>query len=270
MIEDEEPYDPFDFDALLDERNLDVWHWNDPYIIPHQRKQWEETERDRVYLAVAHVDSGKVVRLADRELPDVTPAENPRALLASSNLDYRKEVTWDGRYSDVYHVGLATGARHRVVKRLRQAQPRLSPRGRFVCYWNEGDWHLFDADTGETRNLTAGLDVPFANEDDDYPAPDPGYGIADWVEDDSAVLIYDKFDVWRFATSGGPAVNLTRGAGHNERRQYRVVDLDPERDFVHAEEQLLLHGYHDRAKNDGFWRCHDKHADPQDAGGQQL
>ena len=60
MEEDDEPYDPFDFDALLDKRKLDVWHWDDPYIIPHQKKQWKETEKDRVYLAVAHIESGKV------------------------------------------------------------------------------------------------------------------------------------------------------------------------------------------------------------------
>ncbi len=250
---EEEPFDPYDVEALIDERGVDVWHSDDPLIIPNQKKQWDEVEKDRVYLSVAHVDSGKVVRLADREVPDVEPSNNGRAVLATSGLPYRKLITWDGRYADVYHVDLESGERRTVATKLRGPTAQLSPDGRFVAYWSDPHWHLWDAEDGSTRNLTESLDVPFADEDDDYPAPDPGYGIADWVEADRAVLIYDKFDVWRFPTDGGRPVNLTGGAGRGERRRFRVLDLDPDVDYVGDEQRLLLHGYHDRKKNDGFW-----------------
>jgi len=249
----EEPYDPSDFDALLDRRKLDVWHGKDPYIVPHQRKAWKK-EKDRVWLAVAHLDSGKIVRLADREVPDVTPANNPRAVLATSNLPYRRELTWDGSYVDVYHVSLIDGERSLVAERLREGVAELSPDGRYVAFWRDPAWYLWDADRGTTRDLTGALAVPFADEDDDYPAADPGYGIADWIEGDRAILLYDKFDVWRFPTGAGDPLNLTGGRGREERRIYRVVDLDPERDHVRDDEWLLLHGYHDLHKNDGFWR----------------
>ncbi|MDH3786596.1 MAG: hypothetical protein OEV00_14885, partial [Acidobacteriota bacterium] len=63
--EDDDPYDPYDNEALLEKRKVDVWHWDDPYIIPNQKKRWDKEEKDRVYLAVLHRGSGKVVRLAD-------------------------------------------------------------------------------------------------------------------------------------------------------------------------------------------------------------
>ena len=251
--EEEEAFDSYDVEALLDDRGVDIWHGQDPLIIPNQKKEWDETEKDRVYLAVVHVDTGKVVRLADRAMPDLEPSNNPRAVLGSSGLDYRRLRTWDGRYTDVYHVDLNTGERQRIGKKLRNPDGEISPDGRFVAYWDADHWHLFDADSGETRNLTADLDVPFANEDDDYPQPDPGYGIGDWVEGDVAVLIYDKYDVWRFPTGEGKPVNLTSGRGREERRIYRVVDLDPKIDHVGNDERLLLAGYHDFKKNDGFW-----------------
>ncbi len=53
---------------------------------------------------------------------------------------------------------------------------------------------MYDSESGDTRNLTEGLPVPFANEDHDYPQPAPGYGMGGWVEKDSALLIYDKYD----------------------------------------------------------------------------
>ena len=250
--EQEEPYDPYDFEALLDGRKLDVWHHDDPLINPHQKKQWKN-EKERVYLAVAHVDSGKVVRLADRELPDLRPGHHRQAALASSNLPYRKRQTWDGSYVDLYHVDLTTGARQLIVENEQSAAPRLSPNGRYVAFYRAGDWHLFDAERGSTRSLTVGLDVPFSNEDDDYPAADPGYGIADWVANDQAVLIYDKYDIWRFPTDGGRPVNLTGGQGRAEQRVFRLIDLDPDVDFVPQDGRLLLSAYHDREKGHGFW-----------------
>ena len=253
QAEDDESFDPYDFEVLLKESRVDVWHGDDPRIIPNQKKRWDKTEKDRIYLAVGHIGTGKLVRLADRTLPDVRPSDNARAVLASSDLDYRRLATWDGDYADVYHVDLKTGERARVVSKLHDPKPHLSPGGRFVVFWNDRDWHLYDADDGTTRNLTRALNVSFADEDDDYPAPDPGYGVADWVEKDLAVLIYDKFDLWRFPTGGGDPVNLTAGRGREEHRRFRLVDLDPDVDHVLDEERLLLHGYHDLKKNDGFW-----------------
>ena len=63
-LPEEDAYDPYDVEGLVDERGLDVWHGDDPRIIPNQKKQWDEVEKKRRYLAVAHVGSGKVVRLA--------------------------------------------------------------------------------------------------------------------------------------------------------------------------------------------------------------
>jgi hypothetical protein len=253
-VEDEPPFDAFDVEGLLKDRGVDVWHWNDPYIIPHQKKQWDEVEKHRTYIAVGHIESGKVVRLADRDLPHATPADSTRAVLATSDLPHRKLVTWDGEYNDVYHVDLNSGERQLVVRKLRESTPQLSPDGRFVVFWNDPHWYMFDADDGTTRNLTETMGVPFADEDDDYPAPDSGYGIAGWVAGDRSVLIYDKFDVWRFPSDGGAAVNLTAGKGREAQRQFRLVDLDPDVDYLQPRERLLLHGYHDRLKNDSFWQ----------------
>ena len=252
----EEPFDPYDVEALVDKRELDVWHWDDPHIKTHERKQWEEVEKKRVYFAVAHVDSGKVVRLADREVPDLEPSDNALAALATSELPYRKLKTWDGWYADAWWVDLESGERKQVAEKLHGPDVELSPGGRYVLYWRVPHWYLWDSEDGSTRNLTEGLDVPFANEDDDYPADDPGYDIADWARKkgtDSAVLINDKYDLWRFPLDGSKPVNLTGGEGRKEERRFELEDLDPDRDWVEDDERLLLHGYHDKRKNDGFW-----------------
>ncbi|HEX6200245.1 MAG TPA: hypothetical protein VF150_08280, partial [Thermoanaerobaculia bacterium] len=214
--EPETPFDPYDVEALLEDRGVDVWGGADPLIIPHQKERWKE-EKDRTYRAVYHAgsggDGGRVVPLADREMRIVEPVDNPAATVGAADVPYLREITWDGWYFDVYRVGLADGSRQLVARHLRESPVRISPRGRYVVYWRSPHWYLFDGETSETRNLTEALDVPFADEDHDYPEPAPGYGVADWLEDDSAVLLYDKYDLWSFPTGGGEPVRVTEGEG---------------------------------------------------------
>ncbi|RMH17318.1 MAG: S9 family peptidase [Acidobacteria bacterium] len=252
---DDKPFDPYDLDAILDQRGVDVWHTDDPRIIPNQKKEWEEREKDRTYRAVYHVADDRAVPLADRVMRQVDVADNPRATIAYADVPYLKEITWDGWYRDVYWLPLDGGERRLIAERLRQDEPSLSPDGRFVAYYLEPHWYLYDADAGTSRNLTATLEVSFANEDHDYPQPAPSYGVADWLEDGSAVLIYDKYDVWSFPTGGGEPARLTGGLGRSQETVFRLVDLDPDRDFIRAGETLLLLGYRDKKKNDGFWQA---------------
>jgi hypothetical protein len=48
-------------------------------------------------------------------------------VLAASDLPYRKLVTWDGEYGDLYHIDLNTGGRQLVVRKLRNQTAQLSP-----------------------------------------------------------------------------------------------------------------------------------------------
>ncbi len=210
-----------------------------------------------MYRAVWHRESDRAVPLADRTMRQVEPVDNPRAALGFADVPYLKEITWNGWFRDVYRVDLEDGTRQLVRERLSD-QAHLSPEGRYVAYYDSPHWYLFDGQTGSARNLTEELDVPFDDEDHDYPGPAPSYGIADWVEGDRAVLIYDKFDVWQFptdASEGAEPVRLTRG--REEALRFRVRDLDPETeedvDAVGSDEHLLLTGYHDERKHRGFW-----------------
>ncbi|MFP3942169.1 MAG: prolyl oligopeptidase family serine peptidase, partial [Thermoanaerobaculia bacterium] len=260
---EEEPFDPYDEEAILETRGVDVWHWDDPLILPHQKEQWDE-EKDRTYRAVYHLAEERLVPLADREMRRVDVAHNPHAALGLVDGPYRKEITWDGWYHDLYRVSLEDGSKQLVARRVRGWEGfGLSPGGRYVVYWREPHWHLFDGETGETRVLTEGLDVPFADEDHDFPEPADGYGVVDWVAEgpdggplqDRAVLLYDKFDVWEFPLDGGEPFPVTGGAGRRDRIVYRVVDLDPpdrERDHVAPGERLLMTAYDDREKHRGI------------------
>jgi dienelactone hydrolase len=258
------PFDPYELDAILEDRGVDVWGWEDPLIVPQQKKQWDE-ERKRVYRAVYHRGSGRAVPLADREMRQVDVTDNPVAALGAADVSYLREITWDGWYFDLFRVDLRDGSKQLVARKLRESPNRISPGGRYVVYYRSPHWFLFDGESGISRNLTESLPVPFSDEDHDYPEPAPGYGVADWVApaaaaggaalEAEAVVIYDKYDLWQFPVGGGEPLELTAGEGRRRQVVFRLVDLDPEdepREHVEPGERLLLAAYHDRLKHQGF------------------
>ncbi len=246
-------FDAFDLDDILEGRGVDVWHWNDPRIMPQQKVLWNQ-EKDRTYMAVYHQDSGEIVPLGGVDLPDVRVPDNSTVALATTDVPYRREFTWMGGQSNAYVIDMSSGERTQITER-NSSGVTLSPEGRFVVWYDDGNYHLYDVTSGDKRNLTAYLGVPIANEDHDFPNPAPGYGIGGWLENDAAVLIYDKYDIWVIPTDGGDSWNLTEGRGRAENRIFRVVNTDRDAISIATDGALLLSSYHDLEKNFGFYRA---------------
>lgn len=250
--EHEEKY-IYDIEKILEEKQMDVWHWDDPLIIPQQKKMWSK-EKDKTYQAVYFLKSEKFIQLADKKMPTVQTNENPNVALGLSDVPYLKEKTWDGTFNDVYLVDLKTGSREKVVSHL-GGRVYFSPLGKFIVFYKDEHWHIYDCEKGTTRNLTKNLNITFANEDHDYPSPTPGYGIGGWVKNDAAVLIYDKYDIWQFYTDERNPINITKNEGRKNNLTFRIQKLEKSRQFFEDNEKLLLTSYHQLYKNYGFYQC---------------
>ncbi|HET8864790.1 MAG TPA: prolyl oligopeptidase family serine peptidase [Gracilimonas sp.] len=250
--EDEEEIDIYDIEEITDDRGLDIWHGDDPLIKTHEKNTWN-SRKNHLYTAVYHFDRNEWVQLADHEMPDVSVVHNPDLALGSDDTPYMKERTWDGTYRDYYTVDLTTGERKQFLEHF-GGWVNLSPEGKFAVYYHDKHWYLMDTESGETQNLTEDIEVPFYNEDHDYPSDVPGYGVAGWIENDAAVMIYDKYDIWRFETSTGNSRNITDGEGREAKRIFRIEEMNKDwGEAFGSNEELLLTSYHDIDKNFGFY-----------------
>jgi dipeptidyl aminopeptidase/acylaminoacyl peptidase len=241
----------FDTQKILEKRELDVWHWNDPLIKTNDKIQWSRTKNE-TYTAVYYVDSKRFVQLADRDMPQLDLNDNPDFALGRSDIPYQKQITWYGRLEDLYLVNLKDGKRKNIAARL-EDRCSLSPEGRYVAYFHEKHWFLSDGKSGKTLNLTEKIKVPFFDEDHDYPGMAPSYGTAGWGKNDEFVLINDKYDIWQFMTATGEGKNITGGFGRQAEMTFRALRLDREKQYFEKGETLLLSSYHNKKKNHGFY-----------------
>ena len=121
---------------------FDLWHWDDPYPQP-QQKQIAQRVRDNTWESVYHLDTETFVKLADEDIPDVSLSRNGKIAWAETILPYTKLVSYDGSYYDIYVIDPESGERTLVKKKLYRGAS-LSPNGKFIYWFADNHWHVYD------------------------------------------------------------------------------------------------------------------------------
>lgn len=247
-----EDIDIYDRTTIVNERGLDIWHGDDPQIKTHEKKTWN-SRKNHLYTSVYHFNSKSWTQLANKEIPDVSIAHNKNVVLGSSQLPYMREMTWSGSYRDWYVLDINSGEASSITKKL-SGRPQLSPDGKFIIYFNDKQWYLHNVETETTKNITKNSSVPFYNEDHDYPSDFPSYGVAGWTNGSKEVLIYDKFDIWKFDTKTAKSSMITDGEGRKNNQIFRILRMNkPRGESFAAKENITLTSYNDLRKNFGFY-----------------
>jgi dipeptidyl aminopeptidase/acylaminoacyl peptidase len=241
-------------DKTADPIKVDLWHYKDPLLQPMQRIR-EQQERERSYTAVVHLADKRVVQLATPEVPAIVTGEDPARLIATSDMPYRQELSWDQSYADVYVLDVKTGQPQRVLEHWGSNATTMSPGGKYVLYFDErtGHWYTYRAADGARVNLTERIGVSFQQENDTPNLPGP-YGLAGWTADDRSVLLYDKYDIWEIRPDGTSSRMITGGEGRRQQLVFRYRALDPDERVVPAAAPLLLSTTDDRTRATGFYR----------------
>lgn len=245
----------FDIERLVADRRLQVWHGDDDRINSQQKAEYARsltrTAPSVVVLDKAGgLESKRMVVLSDDIEDQLRLTEHTHAQLIFNGRPHLKDMTWDGRFHDSWHVDLATGQRQQVFERNRSHESAsLSPSGRYVVYVQDDEYRLFDSHNGQTSRLAADVAVSWVDEQNDRPMAARSYGVAGWLADESAVLVYDRFDIWQLSLDGSNQ-NLTK-TGRIEQQRYRLQLTDEELGLDPAKPQLLSM-YSEATKDYGF------------------
>ncbi len=247
-----EPKDTLTADEKV---RVDIWNWQDDLIQPHQLKRLK-TEKNRNYLSVYHLKSNIVVILEDTLLQNanVHLKANGNYALAKTRIPYHRLMSWEAAgYHDAYLVDQQIGKKTKILDKV-QSNSILSPDEKYILWYetNDSTWRIYDISKKTYGCLSCGLDIPFYNEEFDLAyLPNP-HGIAGWSKNDEFVLIYDKFDIWKFDPKGKEeAFRLTRG--REDKMRFRYIKTDPEARFINLDEQILLSAFDEKTKAAGYY-----------------
>lgn len=212
--------------------DVEVWTTEDPLLYTEKNNSLEQ-DRKFTYLAVYRTGVDEFMQLATTEYPEASRPEEGRGhhVVIYNDSPYSKQTMWEGGPAarDVMMVDLRTGKRTPVVT-AESGNFDWSPEGKYLSWYNPVDslYRSYDVAADEVRDLTDNGLGTFFDELNDRPMDPAPYGTAGWTEKDEALLLYDRYDIWRVdPKKKGSLERITRGRERGV--TYRYTDIDKER-----------------------------------------
>ena len=239
---------------LADElADVEVWTSEDPLLYTRQNNQLEQ-DRKFTYLAVYRTGIDEFDQLASTDYPESSRPEEGKGdyVMVYNDSPYAKQTMWEGGPAarDIVLVNLRTGERTPMVQGERGYYD-WSPEGKYVSWYHPGDsvYRAYNVERNTLATLTSRDIGTFYDERNDQPNDPYPYGVAGWTEDDRAMVVYDRYDLWRLDPDGSDAPErLTQGRERGVR--YRYEDLDRERQAI--DEPMVLTTQVDSTYYGGF------------------
>lgn len=222
---------------------LDIWRWDAP-LTPPQEKHYLDQIRKQSLPVVVNLDTWKQVLVSDNVLEDVRPADRWDSdwALVEDPTDNMVESQWSYfAPTKMVLVNVNTGERKEIGKFMREEKPQVSPDGKYVAWFMDRTWHVYDIATGKTADVGADVPVELWDTLDEHPSPSTAWGSAGWSKGDGRFLVYDKNDIWSLDPKGeSRPVNLTAGVGAERGIRIRYHNLDPDRRFLTDGDLMML------------------------------
>ncbi|SNR34430.1 Dipeptidyl aminopeptidase/acylaminoacyl peptidase [Lutibacter flavus] len=245
--------------TLLDEEivNVEVWTYDEPRLYTVQELQ-VKSDVKKSYLAAIHLNnSNKLIQIGSLAYPDARLGNegNSELALVSTSLPYELESQWTGnRARDYAIVNTNTGEITKILTKM-SGRINISPAGKYAYGYNSVDstWFAYSLIKKKMTNLTKG--EVFYNELNDSPNNPYAYGSLGWSENDASLLIYNRFDIWKFNPDTGLKTKLTNG--RENKTVYRYVKLDKEERFVN-DKKWILKTFNEVTKNSGYYEFNSK------------
>ncbi|WP_287005958.1 prolyl oligopeptidase family serine peptidase [Xanthomarina sp.] len=199
-----------DKDSNLKPSSMEVWQSTDPWIYSRMLKYKEQEQS--YFLTLWDLKTNKVIPITDMEYPSVQYNPNHRQALIFNKMQYEPQYK---QFEDVdlYLKDFITGENELIVSEQYNEQGfiSLSPSGRYIAFFKNSFWWIYDSITHQTVNLTEGLNVSFERDEVSGVKDMKPFGAPGWSEDEKYIILYDNYDIWLIETNGNTKERITRG-----------------------------------------------------------
>lgn len=223
--------------------NVEIWHHDSPRLYT-QMESSMEADKKKTFSSVYDIQTKSITQLETPQSDRSTISQkgDGRYALQISTLPYSKAVTWEGNIlKDIYLYDL-WNKNTTLIAQGQSDAPRFSPGSKYVYWYNQADslWRYYDINLMKSGTLGDKALTMFYDEENDVPQLPGDYGIAGWLANDEAVLVYDKYDLWKINPADQMS-NIALTDGRLKNTRYRYVSLDPEMEYIDPNTPMMLH-----------------------------
>lgn len=250
-----EPVIPQDTSVITDK--VDIWSYREPRLQSEQLFSKNVFHITKSYTAVipATENANRVFQLENASTRLAGKPGNQYAL-AYDDLN-ANESFWQKTQIPTWSlVYLSDGSRRTIPQ-----QPKafdnlnlcLSPSEHFVCWFDtlSKQYQAYEIATNTTRKISAAIPTVLCTRETNDESIKP-FGIAGWLANDEAILIYDKHDIWQLDPKGTKApINLTGGYGDSHHVAFRIAIESGSLQSIKPGDPILVAALDDKMYN-GF------------------
>ncbi|MCW9707515.1 alpha/beta hydrolase family protein [Fodinibius salsisoli] len=237
-----------DLDEDLDPSNVEVWHWKDDDIQPRQEVM-ADSERKSNYLSAWHVEDNSFVQLGSKKFERIQLTGDQQHAIGYNPTPF--EPTFEEEWREVHLIDVHAGEAEKILDK--QENIRTSPDGQYLLYFENQNWWSYNISEGQKTNLTEEIDTQFEDFTNvngrQYRRP---FGTGQWAEDDSWVLLYDQYNVYKVWADGSDYKKLTEGTADRIRYRQAYIDYGEDYEGIPADQPIYLTMYGDKSKKRGF------------------
>jgi dipeptidyl aminopeptidase/acylaminoacyl peptidase len=243
------------FHEVFNEPNVNIQSVQDDSLILNKKNK-------PFLVAIDLVPPFRITRLSyerDLTIGEISKRQNSDyILLQSNNFGSRVDYTLDKSATpDLFLINAKTGNRKILKEKGIINSFFFSPKGKYVIWFDMElqHWFSYNMINMSVKKISEGISNLLWKEKN-YAGFAPSNGIAGWLENDEAVLIYDDRDIWKVDPDGIKfPLNITNNFGARNNIQLRLLDLDPFNiSSFNSNESLILTGFDFSKKQDGFFK----------------
>ncbi|UPQ78309.1 prolyl oligopeptidase family serine peptidase [Flavobacterium azooxidireducens] len=189
---------------------VQIWAGNAPWIFPEQQV-WDTNNTAKMAIWFPQKNTFRLIN--DKEFPWIMFTPDFKQAILSNKKMYEPQFDVALGPMDFYIENLATKQREiMLTKQSSYVQVTLpSPKGRFIAYFKESNWWIYNVESNTHSNITASLKSDFETIKSDRPTENTALGCPGWTANDKSILLYDRFDIWEINPINGNAERLTKG-----------------------------------------------------------
>ena len=239
----------------MDLVKVDVWHYKDDYLQTAQLNRLQQDLKEN-FLAVYDFSDNSIKQLGSKELPQIiqTNEGDGDTFIGVTDYDKRIESQWQGyTRKDIYAIDVNKGAKNLIKKDL-YGIVYPSSTGKYIVWYDREKKSYFSWDGADTRNITTKIKVPLLDEENDVPDLPSPYGVMGWGKDDSAVFVYDRYDIWQVDPTGetNPLIFEDNQHYRDKKIRIRYIKTDPDEKFISKTDSLLFRLFDVNSKNESL------------------
>lgn len=237
----------------IDLVKLDIWHYKDDYLQTQQLYNLQ-SELRRNYLTMYDFSQNEMRHIGSTGLPSTLAMNeaDSRYFIATTDTGRRVASQWTGNtLDDIYAVDATTGER-KLIKKNFDGITFPSATGKYILLYDRKTKHYQVWDGSTVKMVTSKIKVPLYDEEHDSPSDPSPYGVMGWHEGDSAVYIYDRYDVWKVDPTNVVAPELVNISGRLKKITHRYVRTNPDEKFIRHGQTLFFRMFDNVAKGSNY------------------